>query len=235
LAVILQCEGMSVLILKNIATEGPGTIESFLRENGISSYVVDLSSEPLPSAEEFDTLLMLGGPMSVNDEAQYPYLTGEMSLAEKFMRSGRKVLGICLGAQLMAKALGARVYAGREKEIGWYNIDLADSGTDDKLMHVLSGGKTSFRVFHWHGETFDIPEGAERLAGSALFPNQAFRFGRNAYAFQFHMEVTREMIYDWLRNEPVDMETVRRDTEACYSDYADRAEQFCNAFFSDNR
>ncbi|MBI5847746.1 MAG: glutamine amidotransferase [Nitrospirae bacterium] len=222
---------MSILILKNISTEGPGTIEDFLVHNNMHHTTIDLARHAIDSAAGYDTLLMLGGPMSVNDEAEYPYLTQEMKLAEQFMKDGKKVFGVCLGAQLMAKALGARVYPGREKEIGWYDIELKDAGTQDPLMAYLAPDSSSCKVFHWHGETFDIPQGAERLAASDLYPNQAFRYGNNAYAFQFHIEVSRQMISDWLKNEPVDLKKLDQETEAYYADYAARAENFYKAFF----
>jgi GMP synthase-like glutamine amidotransferase len=137
----------------------------------------------------------------------------------------------------MAKALGAKVYAGPEKEIGWYEIELTEDGIRDPLMKKLAvhpgagDFRRKFRVFHWHGETFDIPPGAVRLAKSVLYPNQAFRYGSNAYAFQFHIEVKKEMINEWLKDEPVDRDEVRKLTEVIYEDYAGRAMNFYQAFF----
>ena len=227
---------MSVLILKNISSEGPGTIEDFLVRSGIPYVIADLASGEFPDASAYDTLVMMGGPMSVNESDRYPYIGREAELARTFMAQGRKVLGVCLGAQIMAKALGARVYPGTEKEVGWYDIELVDGGADDPRMKLLASdgkgtvGKT-FRVFHWHGETFDIPKGAVRLAQSPLYPNQAFRFGKNAYAFQFHIEVTEQMILEWLRHEAVDLERIGLDTEVFYADYARRAKDFYRAFF----
>jgi len=222
---------MSILILKNVATEGPGTIEDFLVHNNMHYTIIDLARHEVESAAGYHTLIMLGGPMSVNEEHEYPYLTQEMKLAEQFMKEGKKVLGFCLGAQLMAKALGAKVYPGTEKEIGWYDIELRDAGMHDQRMAHLAPEKKSCKVFQWHGETFDIPQGAERLAMSALYPNQAFRYGNKAYAFQFHIEVSKQMIFDWLANEPVDMTKIEMETEAYYEDYAARAQNFYKTFF----
>jgi GMP synthase-like glutamine amidotransferase len=129
---------MSFLILKNITSEGPGTIGDFLAQRNMPFSIIDLSRDDIPSENGFDTLIMLGGPMSVNDEALYPYLTQEMKLAEQFMKSGKKVFGVCLGAQLMAKALGARVFPGAVKEIGWYDIELVGKGGKDPLMAYLA-------------------------------------------------------------------------------------------------
>lgn len=232
---------MSVLILKNVEIEGPGTIEDFLRDNAIAYRIVEMSSEELPRTEDIDTLIIMGGHMSVNESDIYPYITKEVDLAKEFIGKGKRVLGICLGAQIMAKALGSRVYAGPEKELGWYDIELKEEGIRDPVinrlaLHPRAGDfwKT-FKVFHWHGETFDLPAGAERIASSALYKNQAFRYGRNAYAFQFHIEVRKEMIYGWLKDEPVDMATVIRDTESFYGDYAGRAINFYKAFLGNKK
>ncbi|MBI5101882.1 MAG: type 1 glutamine amidotransferase [Nitrospirae bacterium] len=228
---------MSVLILKNASHEGPGTIESFLADNKISFKIVECSREDIPSSSEFDTLVMMGGPMSVNETDIYPYIGKEIQLASEFMKSGRKVLGICLGAQIMAKSLGSKIYPGKEKEIGWYEIELGNGGKSDRLMRVLASDPASgkqrdvFPVFHWHGETFDVPSGAAHLAESELYPNQAFRYGDSSYAFQFHIEVTKEMIYDWLKNEAVNMDLIFRQTDALHSEYTARAANFYKAFF----
>lgn len=229
---------MSVLICKNISAEGPGTIEDFLRIKKIPYTIVDLSrGEEVPDTRAFDTLLMMGGPMSVNEDDIYPYIRKEEKLTREFIARNKSVLGICLGAQIMAKALGCRVYKGKEQEIGWHDIELTSEGIVDVLMRKLAVHPhvgdmwKRFKVFHWHGETFDIPEGAVRLAGSELFPNQAFRYGKNAYAFQFHIEVTKEMIYDWLKDEDIDHDRLKAETERLYEVYHGRAWNFYEAFF----
>jgi GMP synthase (glutamine-hydrolysing) len=231
---------MSVLILKNIASEGPGTLEDFLQERGTYYKIVNCATENISGSKDFDTLVILGGPMSVNEEKLYPYIRRETALVREFVAGGKKIFGICLGAQIMAKALGAKVYPGPEKEIGWYDIELTDGGTRDRCMKELAvypkakagDFRTKFKVFHWHGETFDIPEGAVRLAKSELYPHQAFRYGKGAYAFQFHIEVRKEMIYEWLRGESVDMNQIRKQTEAMYDDYLKRAMNFYREFFA---
>jgi GMP synthase (glutamine-hydrolysing) len=228
---------MRVLILKNVSTEGPGTIENYLQEKGIEYFVVDLQKGSFPAGRDVDALILMGGPMSVNEANVYPYIAREIELARDFMNRGKKVLGICLGAQIMAKALGAQVYPGPEKEIGWYDIELQEEGVRDPLMKELAeepdGGdfRRKFKVFHWHGETFDLPRGAAWLAKSALYPHQAFRYGSAAYALQFHIEVRREMVYEWLKNEPVDMARIAIETESFYNDYYGRALNFYKAFF----
>jgi GMP synthase (glutamine-hydrolysing) len=228
---------MSVLILKNIPNEGPGTIEDYLSDKNIGYLTVDLSSEEIPPADDFDVLLILGGPMSVNDADQYPYIKREIELVKDFNAKNRKVLGICLGAQIMAKAFGARVYAGAEKEIGWYDIELDYRAGIDRLMGTLARHPVTgeilkrFKVFHWHGETFDIPDGGVHLAKSELYPNQAFRVGENAYALQFHIEVKKETIYEWLKNELIDKKLLERETELFYNQYLQRAFNFYSVFF----
>jgi len=232
--------GMSVLILKNIGSEGPGTIEHFLLESGRKYEVVEMSHKDAVVGRDADVLVIMGGPMSVNEEDIYPYISLETALVRDFIGKGKKVLGICLGAQLIAKALGARVFAGAEKEIGWYDIELLEGAERDPLMRRLASdirpgsnapANNRFKVFQWHGETFELPSGARLLAKSGLYPHQAFSYGEGVYAFQFHIEVTREMIYEWLANEPVDMGMIREQTEAYYDDYHRRALNFYNAFF----
>ncbi len=228
---------MSVLILKNVPSEGPGTIEDFLREKAIHYRIVDCQKEGVPGIQDVDALVMLGGPMSVNEEDVYPFLRTEIELARNFIAEGKKVFGICLGAQIMAKALGAPVYKGREPEVGWYDIELTEEGIRDPLVKKLAVHPRAgdfwkrFRVFHWHGETFDIPAGAVRLAKSEMYPNQAFRYGDKAYAFQFHIEVKKEMIYEWLNDQSVDLDRLKRQTEAAYDDYLGRAMNFYKEFF----
>ena len=227
---------MSVLICKNISTEGPGTIEDYLRLKEIPYTIVDLSQgASLPDATSFDTLIMLGGPMSVKDDISY--IRKEEELVRDFALVGKKMLGVCLGAQIMAKAFGAKVYKGPAAEVGWLDITLCEEGLRDSLMirmasHPDSGGiwKKS-KVFHWHGETFDIPQGASRLAFSDLYPNQAFKYGRG-YAFQFHIEVSEQIIYDWMSGEKTDMNNLRAETRRYYDDYRKRAFAFYQKFFN---
>ncbi|MBI4688248.1 MAG: type 1 glutamine amidotransferase [Nitrospirae bacterium] len=230
---------MPVLICKNIQSEGPGTIEDYLKSQKIPYKILELSKgERISDAESFDALIMMGGPMSVNDGI--PYVTEEEKLVRDFVTKGKKVLGVCLGAQIMAKALGERVYAGPQKEIGWYDIELTEDGLKDNGMKRLAlnsvdgGMSRKFKVFHWHGETFDIPKGGIRLASSELYPNQAFKYGDNAYAFQFHIEVSKEMVYSWLRNEPVDFGRLQDETEKLYVIYNSRAVNFYKSFLGES-
>ncbi len=236
---------MAVLICKNIETEGPGTIADYLKMNRLPYRIVELSKgEVISDLDNFDMLIMMGGPMSVNDEI--PYIIEEEKLTKDFIAKGKKVFGVCLGAQIIAKALGAKVYVGHEKEIGWYDIELTEEGLKDAIMRRLAVHPEvgdiwkRFKVFHWHGETFDIPQGAVRLARSELYQNQAFKYGNNAYAFQFHIEVTREMIYEWFSEmdksacigggEEIDIKRLKDDTEKFYNVYYQRAMNFYKTF-----
>jgi GMP synthase-like glutamine amidotransferase len=133
--------------------------------------------------------------MNVDDVDRYPYLADEVQWIQTAVASGMPVLGICLGSQLLAKALGARVYPNGTKEIGWYSIELTPAAADDILFGACQPTET---VFQWHGDTFDLPAGAVLMASSAACRHQAFRFGRSAYGLQFHLEVSAEMIESWL-------------------------------------
>ena len=145
----------------------------------------------LPTPRQADCLVILGGPMSAWDEKQHPWLRREKRTMEQFIKAGKPVLGICLGAQLLAGILGARLYRGTCSEIGWFPVDATPHARNHPIGEVLPD---RFEAFLWHGDTFDIPEGAVRLAESAAFPNQAFALGQ-VLALQFHLEVRR----DWVR------------------------------------
>ncbi|MBF0320611.1 MAG: GMP synthase [Nitrospirae bacterium] len=221
---------MSVLIIKNIDSEGPGTIEDYLKEKAMPYRIVNIAHEPVPNPDSCHTLVIMGGPMSVNDPDDY--LKKEEEITRRFIDKGQRVLGICLGAQMIARALGARVYRGSEPEIGWYKINATGAGMADvALSRLADKNTTELVVFHWHGETFDLPEGAVRLASNTPYPNQAFKYKKAVYALQFHIEVNKEMVYDWLKNEAVDMATLRTETEAIYESYSARARAFYDEFF----
>jgi GMP synthase (glutamine-hydrolysing) len=232
---------MSILILKNVPEEGPGTIEDFLYGEKKEYRITDLSSEDIPEPDDFDILVILGGHMSVNDADRYPFIHQEMELVRNFILKKKRVLGICLGAQIMASAFGAKVYPGTAKEIGWYDLEPAYRvGTDSLMDSLMKDSETGqylekIKVFQFHGETFDIPEGGVRIAASQYYPNQAFRYGDNSYAFQFHIEVKKEMIYHWLKNEVADMDSIKKDTGLYLEESARRALNFYKAFFGNKR
>lgn len=175
---------MKVHVLQHVANEGLASIEHWLAaRHATVSYTHFYDSHVcLPSAMDFDLVIALGGPMSVNDEAVLPWLVVEKQFLREVMQQGTAVLGICLGAQLIASALGARVYPNREKEIGWFPVMAVPSPAEAFQFPVET------EVFHWHGETFDLPQGAVHLARSAACENQAFQIGKNIIGLQFHLE-----------------------------------------------
>jgi len=224
---------MNVLIVKNIPIEGPGTIEDFLNLRGAKYRIAEFSKgEILTSAGEYTHLVVMGGPMAVYEMDRYAFLRDEAALIEDFVKKGRPVLGVCLGAQMVAHVLGARVYQGDTKEIGWYMVDLTAEGLADPAIKALEvEGTGQAEVFQWHGDTFDLPEGAVRLASSPAFPNQAFSYKGNVYALQFHIEVTPSIIEEWFKDEESSSEMVKH-TEDIFGGYSERAGGFYRRFFS---
>ncbi len=188
----------AVYVLQHVPHETLGSLESHFRAAGVEWRAVAMfSRQTAETAWDWDHvagLVVLGGPMNVDQVAEHPFLQWEVGWIQEAVRRQLPVLGICLGAQLLAKSLGARVYANRVKEIGWYDIELM-APADDPLFGGLNGRRT---VFQWHGDTFDLPAGAVQLARSELCEQQAFRFGANAYGLQFHVEVTADMVDRWL-------------------------------------
>lgn len=187
-----------LLVLQHVAHELLGTLNPLLKRAGFRIRYVNFARHPdaQPSLDGYDGLIVLGGPMSVNDSNRLPHLVTELNLIEDAMRREVPVLGICLGAQLIAKTLGAEVYPNAEKEIGWYDVSPTDNASNDPLLMPLQ--KTE-KIFQWHGETFDIPKSTRHLAFSSLCANQAFSYGPKVYGFQFHMEVDEPMIHRWLK------------------------------------
>lgn len=185
---------MRVLVFRHIAIEHLGWIEPALTSAGIEPLLIDLHVDPAASVPYQDVagFIFLGGPMSVNDEPDY--LRRELGILDMALAAGKPLLGICLGAQLIARALGARVYPNGIREIGWGSVERTDAGRIDPLFAQFHDPET---VLHWHGETFDLPAGATWLAFSRDCANQAFRYGASVYGLQFHLEATPEMISDW--------------------------------------
>lgn len=222
---------MNVLIIKNMASEGPGTIAEFLKGNGIPFKIVEAGlGEALPKIEDFTSVIIMGGPMAVYEMEQYPFLKDVAFTIEESFKKNKKVLGICLGAQLMAHVLGARVYKGDVEEIGWLAVKPTIDGARDEVFRQAIEPVGQTIVLQWHGDTFDLPSGVTRLAFSKDYPNQAFRYG-NSYALQFHIEVTEDMIKGWF-HERKEFAEILKDTERLYPRYRLRANLFYRAFFS---
>lgn len=175
-------------IIKHVAFEGPALIGTMLSERGIRYSVCEpFDGDSLPEASQCAGLVVMGGPMNALDDSGHPHLEQERMLIRGCLDLGVPVIGVCLGAQLMAAALGANVFEGPTGEFGAGTVTLTDAGKSDKVFGGIEG---EVPVVHWHGDTFDLPEGAVLLAGSASYPHQAFRFGDNAYGLQFHVELT---------------------------------------------
>lgn len=184
-----------LLILRHEPFEHLGHFARILEQRGVEYRYHELG-EPL-SPEKCQGVIVMGGPMSANDDL--PGLRAELALIDDTLREGLPLLGICLGSQMIAKALGARVYRNAELEIGWEPVWPTAAAKDDPVFNGLASPEM---FFHWHGETFDLPSGAEWLAYSRKCRHQAYRYGRNVYGVQFHPEITPEMIADWC-DQPV--------------------------------
>ena len=186
-----------VLVFQHIRCETPGIFLELLREQSLPVETVKLfeGDRPPEDLSRFSGLLVMGGPMSVNDEADYPWLKAEDRILKEALALDVPTLGICLGSQLIAKAAGGAVRRGPRKEIGWYPVRLTAAARHDRLFRE---SPETIEVFQWHGEYFDTPPGAVNLASSDLYSCQAFSIGRNVYGFLFHLEVTERMVRDWV-------------------------------------
>ena len=185
---------MKVLAFRHVPFEGIGLIAPALEERGIACDYADLyrPGAPIPDAASYDGLIVLGGPMSANDPL--PFLEQEVCCIRRAAGRRQPILGVCLGSQLIARALGAAVHRNPVKEIGWFPVHFTPEAAADPVFAGL-GPET---IFHWHSDTWDLPPNGVRLAWSDVCPHQAFRVGSNIYGVQFHLEVTPEMIADWL-------------------------------------
>jgi GMP synthase (glutamine-hydrolysing) len=188
---------MNLHYLQHAPFEGLAHIQAWASRRGHRISATRLfAGEVPPHGQKIDLLIVLGGPMGVHDESQYPWLSDEKRSLETAIRSGTKVLGICLGAQLLADVLGAKVYPNQEKEIGWFPIELTDEGRRSPLG-VLGRKRT---VFHWHSDTFELPKGAMQLARSEACENQAFQYEGSVLGFQFHLEMTSQSVSRLIQN-----------------------------------
>jgi GMP synthase-like glutamine amidotransferase len=172
--------------------EGLGCIENWINKNGHPvSFTKFYEVFTLPKLEDIDWLIVMGGPMGVYDEAIYPWLAEEKEFIREAIKKGKTIIGICLGSQLLAEVLGADVYPNRQKEIGWFDIEIIEQAKD---LPIINGFESRFKVFQWHGDTFDLPEGSTQLFRSEVCQNQAYLFNGNVLGLQFHFEATRESI-----------------------------------------
>jgi GMP synthase-like glutamine amidotransferase len=230
---------MNVLVIKHVAIEGPGLIEDCVRQENILHQIHNLGSGlRLPKLDPFTHVVILGGPMNVYEEGRYPFLIEEDLFIKEAIQRGKSILGICLGAQLIAKALGAKVFKASLKEIGWYDVSLTRIGTIDPFFSHLP---RTFPVFQWHGDTFELPHNGILIATSSPVPHQAFRYGDNVYGLQFHLEVTRAMIREWMetyeeefegRESPLlSKQDILAETELKINPYKEMGMKFLKSFF----
>lgn len=215
----VQVTGAPWLAIRHAEHEHIGTIAAAFAKAGRTYRYLDVyRGEPLPDGlAGFAGLIVMGGSMGVYEADRYPFLAAEMNLIRQAAQASLPVLGICLGSQLIAGALGARVFPGSQKEIGWYPVEVVAPQDD-----LTRGLPSPFMGFHWHGDTFDLPSGSVPLFRSQLCENQGFRWGHNIYALQFHLEVSAEMVAAWLDDQgcraeiaavpTLDPQTIRQDT-----------------------
>ena len=232
-------EGTSWLVLRHVQAEGLGLLVNVLREFGVHHRYLDLPrGEPPPrDLRDVGGLIVLGGPIAVYEADRHEFMRTELGLVERALTAGRPVLGICLGAQMIANVLGARVYPGERREVGWAPVRLTDDGRGDP---VFGGGADEITVFHMHGDTYELPPDARNLATSALYEQQAFCYGELVYGLQFHLEFTDAMIQR-LASEPesraymteagIDLQTLLAETPGHVRGLADVVERVFTSFF----
>lgn len=194
---------MNIHYFEHAPFEGPSKILDWARDRAHASRATRLfANDPLPALDDVDFLVVMGGPMGANDEHRLPWMKEEKRFIGRAIEGGKKVLGVCLGAQLIAGVLGARVYPNREKEIGWFPIEL---DPPNARRHPISALPQRAAVFHWHGDTFDLPRGARHLARSRACENQAFSAGESVIGLQFHIEVGLSDIESWIEHGASDL------------------------------
>lgn len=235
----------TVNVIRHLAFEDLASFSSVLQVNGYQINYVEAADFALKPGElkridalSDDLLVILGGPISVNDHAMFPFIEAEIDLLAQRIAADKPTLGICLGAQLIARALGADIYPGNIKEIGWYDIHLTAEGEQSALRY-LSAEHCS--MMHWHGETFDLPEEAILLASSKVYKNQAFSYGERVLALQFHPEVTQGSMEKWfighigeiMQTEEVSVEILRSDTHYFANQLEVQSELFFNSWLND--
>ncbi|MCD1295145.1 amidotransferase [Methanocella sp. CWC-04] len=210
---------MRLHCIQHVPFEGPANLEQWAKANGHTfTKTVLYYDEDFPKMNEFDVLAILGGPLNVYEEKDYPWLKREKKFIKDAIESKKAVLGICLGAQLIADALGGKITANKEKEIGWYPVTLTPEAKKSKVFGKFP---EKFMAFHWHGDTFSIPPGAVRMARSEACENQAFEYGGHVYAVQFHLESSDDSINRLAKNcsdELVDGKYIQKKEEMLSQD-----------------
>lgn len=198
----------------HVAFEDAGTLEPVLKERGIALSYLQAGVDDLSPAKAADLVVVLGGPIGIYEFDRYPFLKDELAIVEAVVKQETPIIGICLGAQALAAVLGARVYPSTQSELGWDQLTLTDEGKASPL-----GALEGLRVLNWHGDTFDLPAGATRLASTPITPNQAFSYGPKVLSLQFHVELPERDMERWLightlelANHKVDLAEMRART-----------------------
>jgi len=217
-------ERRSAVAIRHVAFEDLGLLGPILDASGWATSYCDATIDDLDAAAvvEADLLIVLGGPIGVYETESYPFLTDELVLIERRLARERPTLGICLGSQLMARALGSRVYPGATKEIGWGPVELTEAGRSSSLAPLSSENAV---VLHWHGDTFDLPHGAMRLAFNSHYENQAFARGAYALALQFHVEADPRRLEQWYVGHTVELAGAGLSVPVLRAQTADVAER----------
>ncbi len=213
-----------ILVFQHVPYEPLGTLDALLRESGFRIRYVNFGrhADARPALDRYEALIVLGGPMNADQIDAYPNLRTEVQILRDAAERDMSILGICLGAQLLAKALGGSVTKNRQPEIGWYDVDVTDAGLDDPVLGTFGRRR---EVFQWHEDGIALPPSAVCLASSPISPVQAFRYGEHAYGFQFHLEASRSLIKRWLSvpdhqailaddNSGIDVAAIRARTPA---------------------
>jgi GMP synthase (glutamine-hydrolysing) len=224
----------NAFVIRHVGEERLGSYREVFEEDGITYHYIDAAHDDLESqAFDADLLVIMGGPIGVYDCDYYPFLKSEMKILEKRIAQDKPTLGVCLGAQLIAASLGAKVYKGSSgDELGWHPIEVNERGMKTPVRH-LDAAHTS--MFHWHGDTFDLPKGAELLASNAQYQHQAFSYGKNILGLQCHAEVTERMLREWFilfvrqvvgPNKVMDLHELRQQTAANAPVMKEQAKKF---------
>lgn len=205
---------LSVHTLMHVPYEGLGCIEDWINSKGHSlSYTKFFESYNLPKVDDIDALIVMGGPMSVYEEDNFKWLAQEKAFIREAVEKGKIVLGICLGSQLIAEVLGAKVYPNNQKEIGWFEVNQTKAGKQNAILNNI---EDKFTVFHWHGDTYDLPPATEHLFYTNICKNQAFIFKNRVLGLQFHFEVTEKTLKEMVENGREELncnETIQPEAE----------------------
>lgn len=200
----------NIAVFMHVPFEGLGCIEQWITKNNHSvTYIRFYEKYELPDINAIDWLIVMGGPMGVYDETIYSWLSEEKAFIKQAIENGKTVLGICLGSQMIAEVLGAKVYPNKQKEIGWFDVALSERA---RTASLFDGFEDKFPVFHWHGDTFDLPNGSMHLISSEVCKNQAYLFNNKVLGLQFHFEVTAETLRGMVENgtsELIEGETIQ--------------------------